>query len=491
MKDYKIALVNPQMEPGSSFFPKNSDIAEYMYPYSLVFLQNYLLKYGLSAEIFDLYDTDSSELFQYCRAIPYLITGVTTLTVNRFEAIKIIQEVKKIAPSSILVVGGKHFSYCAQDTLEHIKEIDIIVRGEGEITFFELVKALRDENDFTHIDGISFRKSGEIVHNRDRNPESDIDQFSLDYNKLPLSSFAKGVLLQNFERENIRSLPVILGRGCNQKCVFCSYNKFSYRSRSLGNVMNEIIFLVNKFGVTCFTFSDPSFCERREFVKEFCDRLIRDKLNIKWYCEARADTPLELLRLMVKAGCVSLDFALESGSPNVLKTIRKKVIPAQVLSFAKECHRLRIRSLVYAMVSLPEETEDDAMQTLAILKQLSHYVTHMALGVTNILPGTELEIIAKRKGILPPDFSWYDRKFDNPFRELANLNIPLYIEKLSVSFLKDFLKKTYDIATASFRSFSDFLRMILKGLKRAGKQPVSATIGDVLLFIKRIWIKLS
>ena len=93
----------------------------------------------------------------------------------------------------------------------------------------------------------------------------------------------------------------------------------------MDSVLSEIDYLKRQFNCSYFTFSDPSFCERRAFATEFCERLIREQFNIKWSCEARVDTPLELPELMAKAGCTSVDFALASGSDKVLKAIKKRI----------------------------------------------------------------------------------------------------------------------------------------------------------------------
>ena len=291
----QIILVNPPPASDWNCQPQNRDHAEYMYPYILIFLLNYLLKKGIGAKLFDLYDTETSYLFEYCRGISSAIVGVTCLSDNRYCAEEIIRKIKKLIPGSIIVVGGKHFGYCAHDTLLHIKEVDIVVRGEGEITFYELVTALREKKKLNNIKGITFRENGQVIMNPEREPEPNIEEFALDYSLIPENNFLRGVLLRNYEKERIYSIPVVLTRGCDQKCVFCCYNKFKFRVRNLENVMKELRFLKEKHKILYFTFSDPSFCERRAFVKEFCNELIKGDFNIKWYCEARSDTPIELL----------------------------------------------------------------------------------------------------------------------------------------------------------------------------------------------------
>ena len=98
-----------------------------MYPYSIIYLLNYLAKNGIDAKLFDLFETDRAELFEYCKDRISPIVGVTSQTYNRDETIDIIRRVKELSPKSIAVVGGKHFTFCPKETLEHIKEIDICI----------------------------------------------------------------------------------------------------------------------------------------------------------------------------------------------------------------------------------------------------------------------------------------------------------------------------------------------------------------------------
>lgn len=484
----EIILVNPS---GGLYSGGDDKSSQYMYPYSLVCLQNYLIKNGIESKMYDLYNTGHAELIEHCKDLVSPIIGVTSQSYNRDNAIELIREIKTVSPTSIIVTGGKHFSYCSEDALKHIKEIDIVVRGEGEITFYELVDALRTGQALDAIAGITYRDSDKIIQNKERKLESKIDKFSLDYRKLPENDFAKGIFLRNYENENIRSFPVLLGRGCSQKCIYCSYKAMAYRVRSLESIFSEIIFLKEKYKKNYFTFSDPSFCERKTFATEFCERLIRENLNIKWYCEARVDTPIELLELMAKAGCISLDFALESGSDKVLKAIRKNIDVAQTLEFAKECNRLGIRSLVFLMVSLPEETEDDAYQTLEMARKLSKYTRYITLSVGLILPGTDLEILAKEKGILPQDFSWFEQKFYHQHTDLGPKNVPLYLENLSVDFIRDFIKQFNKIKFAKYTSYADFITMAKKGIKKIPNQSVSSNLKDVSRYFGAFWNKIS
>ncbi len=485
-----IVLVNPAGR-GSWQGESTAKTLQYMFPYSITFLHNYMLKKGIESRVFDLFEDDIGELIEYCANIDRPIVGVTAQSYSRYEAIDIIQEIKRISPKAICIVGGKHFSYCAEETLKFVKEIDIVVRGDGEITLHELIGNLFNNKDISSIRGITYRDDGRVITNQNRPPEKNIEEFSLDFQRVPMDSFKKGIFLRNFDYERIRSLPIHLSRGCTRKCVYCSYGLTPYRVRTIENVINEILYMKSRFNCDYFTMSDPSFCERNEFVEEFCTRLIRENANIKWYCEARVDTPLATLELMARAGCVSLDFAIESGSEKVLKAIRKGIDIPQAFAFAREAKNLGIRTLVFFMVSLPDETEQDAYETLRVAENMANTTKYIVLNVSQILPGTALERIARERGILPKHFSWYDRSFNHSHIDLAPSNLPIYLEHLSIDFIREFCGEFQALKDVSFTSTSDLVRMIRKGMRRIPHQSIHMTLHEMGRFGKIICNKLN
>lgn len=482
MSKQPIILVNPGEDPQTEALEKNSDHGVYMFPYSLLFLQNYLLTENIESQIIDLYRQESDKLFDIIKEAARPVIGVTAQPHSALKALDLISKIKAINNDSLIVVGGNFFTNTRRDVLTRFKEVDVVVRGEGEITFCEFVKAIRENKSPDTIDGITYRKNGIIIENRNRSPERDLEKVSLKYERLPLTDrFREGILIHNFEKENYRSYPVFLGRGCPGKCVFCEYNQFSYRVRRIPFILQELDFLINNYGAKFFTFADPSFCIRDNFVRELCGALIEKYPRIRWSCEARIDTPPETLELMAKAGCISIDFGLESGSEKVLKAINKNISLARTAEFVKTCYSLGIRTHMFLMVSLPDETEEDAMHTLRVSGEISKYVTSMSLAVTQILPGTELERLALDKGLLPSDFSYYDERFFHKHTRFCDKHIPIYFEHLNITFIEKFFDEVMDLRARKYDSLNVLIRKACKGIFTLHKRPA----GKNLVYIRR------
>jgi radical SAM superfamily enzyme YgiQ (UPF0313 family) len=482
-----VVLVNPGGIPETDALEKNRDTGVYMYPYSLLFLQNYLLSHDIQSQIVDLYCQKADELFEIAKSIENPIIGVTAQPHSVLKAIDIIRQLKKCNKNSTIVVGGNFFTKTHRDLLARIKEVDVVVRDEGEITFYELVNAIQTQKTFEDIEGITYRFNDSIIENKARKAESDIEKFALKYDKLKITNrFTEGILMRNYEKENYRSFPVFIGRGCSRRCVFCEYNQVKYRVRKIQAILAEIDYLIKNYSAVFFTFADPSFCERQKFVKELCETLIERFPDIKWSCEARVDTPLDILELMAKSGCISLDFGLESGSEKVLKAIHKDIDLVKTKEFAKACHSLGIRTHMFLMVSLPEETEEDAMQTIKAFGDLSEYVTSTSLGVTQILPGTELERIAFEKGILASDFSYYDERFYHTHTQFGDPHIPLYLELLNIDFIEKFFIKIMDIRAQKYDTLGILMRKARTGILSLHKRPLRKNLIYIRRFITGI-----
>lgn len=459
----KIVLVNP---PNEWDLPTK----EVLYPFSLLYLTNYLYKKEkIPSEIIDcdgLELTQEEYRYRLKDANPDVI-GFTGHTRNRFLVCDEIKYARKMFPKAKIVTGGRHFAPTAADAIVNLPQLDVVVRGDGEITFYELIKAWQKGLSLKKIEGISFRKDGEIIHNPERKPYSNIEEFDIDEEYLDSieGNYSPTQKLGHFPE--IDAIPILVGRGCPNKCTFCQHASDTYRVRSLKSIIEEVENKKKRYGVSAFNFIDPALTIRKKFVKELCNEIIERNLGIIWYCESRVDTDLDLLPLMKKAGCVSLDFALESGSDKVLKAIQKNISLEQVLTFAQKVHSLGIRSLVFTMISLPEEQIEDAQQTLDMIKKLAPYIYKTANMVLRILPGTQIEQQAIQKGILPKNFSWYDPSFTDPYADYLGVQyLPVWIEHLSPQYIITWSQEYFKIVHKHFTSYGELARLIKRDFKK-------------------------
>ncbi|WP_287584746.1 radical SAM protein [Candidatus Borrarchaeum sp.] len=368
-----------------------------------------------------------------------IIAGVTFTTATRFEGFKTARIIKKALPECKVIVGGPHATLTANDTLSHIREIDVVVRGEGEVTMGELVSKIKNNENLKKILGISYRDHEIIYHNPDRPFIEDLDSIPFPARHL-LKMDKYNLKLKSHEAGSVPATNLITSRGCPFACSFCSTTRvwgIKWRARSSNNVIDEIEHLMRKYRFRGFYFFDDTFTVNKARVYEICNLIEERDLDIRWNCEIRVDTvDKNVLKAMKDTGCVSVSYGVESGSQVILDNIiRKRIILDQVRKVTKWCNELDIKVKAFFMYSLPSEKLSDVKKTLELRKSLN--AEYKPFSPLRIYPGTEIEELAIAKGILPKDFTWTKLQKGNALHAEYHKNgwgvVPLFRELLSIS----------------------------------------------------------
>jgi len=463
---HKIYLVSPYTE------------VKYKSPhYSLEYIKFYLIDNGYDAEIVDCsyYDPGLEEVIAKFKEDEKPIIGITTYTRERFHAYDLIRNIHLEIPDSLIVVGGRHFSCLAEETLINLAGVDIVVRGEGEITFKEICDSVYNNKRLSDINGISFREEHRIVHNPERPLERNLDLFrSFDRNHLPdpekhpLTGKSYKVGKVGGKNKKMEVFTIMASRGCPNSCVFCSLTAKKVRLRSIDNVLDEIEEKIEVTGIRYVSFIDSSLTINKSYVRELCDKIIKRKMDIKWICYSRVDIDLEILKLMRKAGLVGIEIALESGSPRVLKSIKKRIDIDLFERICKEAYELGIKVWVFCLISLPDEKIEDVDMTLSLIRRLSKYIYLAGMQSVRILPDAALYNIAKERNLLPSDFDWFKPYTNEVDSQASNPNydaVPLYLEHLSQSDIVEKLNEFDMIVKTGFSNFYNIKRALKTNLK--------------------------
>ncbi len=374
------------------------------------------------------------------------VLGVTGTCHNRFNVIKVINEVKKVLPDTVIIGGGVHFTITAEDALRSVPSLDVVTIWEGEYTFLDLLNTLEGGGDLGDVKGIAYRTDeGEIVFTEERPFIANLDDLPMPaWHLVKLEKY--NALLEG--TYDINAIGVMSSRGCPHRCVFCSntaWGRRSHRRRSPENFIDEVEFLHKKYGFKGFDFWDDTLTLNKNHIYGICDEISKRNLNIKWYARARVNTvDKDMLTYMKKTGCVAIAYGIESGSPKVLKTIKKNITVEQIKRAVKDSADLGLVVKNCFMFSLPEEQEEDILMTINLMKELATYSPKILnpYGLTLIYPGTDLEVMAKAEGKLPKDFSWNTYTEFNKSRLYGvNSTIPFYEGVLSIEKVKSILRK--------------------------------------------------
>lgn len=358
---------------------------------------------GAEVKIFDYIVSGYSreKLSKQLAAFQPDVVGAGSVTLNFYDAVRIIQDAKNINPDIITMMGGPHVSFTVHDTLRHYPEIDLLVLGEAEETIRELTPALKDRDKWENICGLAYRRRDEIIITGKREFITDVDSITLPARQLlPVS------------RYRALGFPVsmITGRGCPNSCIFCLGRKMvgaKIRRRKVENVLNEME-QITKLGFERINIADDLFASDKERVKKICTG-IRDRgLKFTWSAFARVDTvDQEMLENMARAGCDSVSFGVESGNPEMLKRIKKRIKLEQVRDAVTMCKQAGMIAHASFMVGLPGETKETLKQSEDLAKSLDILYGYHFLAP---FPGTTVREKVQEYDleILTDDWSKYD-----------------------------------------------------------------------------------
>jgi radical SAM superfamily enzyme YgiQ (UPF0313 family) len=334
-----------------------------------------------------LYDRSAESILALDPDLVAFSTQCTTLP----PVLQIAERLKKLRSSLKIVLGGHTISFVDQRAMAAFHCIDAVVRGEGELTFQELVAAYASDRGEEDVAGVTWRRRGTIRRNPDRPLLENLDIIpAADYGLVaPLHVYRDACGLPR----SIVTLEV--GRGCPHQCVYCSESIFwRRRSRtfSIERLIREMHHL-RSCGAECFLLAYDQFTANRRFVERFCHAVIDEGLNeLPWYCISRLDTvDPTLLGLMRRAGCESMCYGIDSGSERTLHFIRKRIDRSILSRRVAETTAAGIVPTLSFVIGFPEEQEEDIESTLELALQCGLDGTiNPLLQLPTVLPGTEL-----------------------------------------------------------------------------------------------------
>ncbi len=412
----KILLINPPWVIGED---KNlwKSVASCWPSLGLAYIAAVLEKAGhkvfyldCSAEQYTVGDS-ARALEKYDKDLDFILLTATTPLIN--NALAIAAAAKNIFSRAKIVMGGVHPSILP-DEVTGRPEVDFVVVDEGE----ETMKELAEGKNPAAILGLCFKENGQIIKNALRPLIQDLDSIPPPaYHLLPMDKYYPAV--GSYKR--LPAMILFATRGCPGRCTYC-YRSFRgvVRKRSATSILNEIRILQRDYGIKEVAFYDDTFTLFKDVVREFCETIIREKIDITWSCFTRVDyVNEELLKLMKQAGCHLILFGVESADEQILKNIKKNISLKQVEEVVKLARKLGIETRASFMFGNQGETEETIKKTIDFAIKLDP--DEVQFNIATAYPGTELFVWAKEKGYIKT-FNWDDYSMSNIVLELPGLS---------------------------------------------------------------------
>ena len=372
-------------------------------PLGIAYIAAMLEKNGIDVKILDA----NAESLSMQKTIDSVIIssadfiGITATTVMIPKVYQLCDEIKENSDKTI-VVGGPHVTFMPERTLEECKSIDIIVRGEGELTMVDLTK----KNDLSTVKGITYRNNGRIISNPDKGLIADIDEIPFPTRHLlPMNLYRSSTFFNIPGSKGHTTL--ITARGCPNKCVFCSSSHFwgKLRMRSPENIVAEVEEIVTKYGIRQIDFVDDTFTLSKKRVDKICNMILERDLDIKWVCSSRVNTiTKELIKTMKKAGCYGIVFGIESGNQAILNRINKNTTLDQSKNAIQLSKKEGLITVGDFMIGLPDDTLETVTQTINFAIELNP--DRALFSMTTPFPGTTLYNEYLEKGLLKDNLTW-------------------------------------------------------------------------------------
>lgn len=463
-----ILLVNPPYTNIEGL----KESAGHAMPLNLAYLASYLrINTDCQIKIIDA-EADSLSIEDIVDKIIELnpkITGFTIPTPSFNSIIKITKLIKEKNNQIILVGGGPHPTVLPEETLKD-SLLDFIVLSEGEITFYELVKKIiNQENDFEKINGLAFRgkertivtEKRKLIDNLDDIPLPSRDLFDL---KKYYTAPTKKTSSASYDT------PILTSRGCPYNCTFCISRCMwgqGVRFRSIDSVIKEMEECIEKYGINEFNVIDDTFTIDNKRVMAICQIIIDKGWKISWNCMGRVNTITdEMIKLMKKAGCKKIAFGLESGNEEVLRLMDKKASLKMAEEAVGIARKNGMEVLGSFMIGNIGETKERIMETVNFAKKLD--LDNATFFIVCPYPGTVIYKIAKEKGYVSEENKWEEfapLTKTKPILIQDNLSAEelIYLQKLA--FRKFYLRPKYILRKIKKIKKIGDLKIIFEGLR--------------------------
>jgi radical SAM superfamily enzyme YgiQ (UPF0313 family) len=338
--------------------------------------------------------------------------GIRSLSIGK-EAFHFTAEtVKKWNPECFVAAGGPYPTDDPEDSLKS-GFVDCTVIGEGEETFTELIENLLSNKDWLNVPGIAYRQNGRMEKSIPRNSITDLDSIAFpDYALIDPDKFSNQFLTFTAKISKPHA-NILTTRGCPYRCAYC-HNILGkkFRVRSPENVLEEIRYIHNTYGITDFQIIDDIFNLDIPRAKRICDLIIKSGMNLTFSFPnaIRGDqVDEELMDKMAEAGTKFISYAVETASPRLQKLIRKHLNLDKVFKAIDYTTKVGIVTRGFFMLGFPTETEEEAIQTIEYAKSSS--LCGATFFTVVYFPGTELYKLAKSVGYFQNEGSDVQRDY--------------------------------------------------------------------------------
>lgn len=310
---------------------------------------------------------------------------------------ELITAIHREFPKAVVVAGGEHITALPEYSLRDCPALDVCVRGEGEHTFYEVLECLSEGRDLAAVNGIAYLDDGGGFRSTEHVPRI------RELDRIPWPAWPEGYLERfwaagkSYGVTSERDMPLLVSRGCPYQCTFCSSPQMwttLYRLREPDDVIAEIEEYRARYAITSLQLYDLTAITKKSWTVDFAHKLLARGIDLKWSLPSGTRSEAldhETLSLLRRTGCHYLVYAPESGSPNTLKKIKKKIQLPRITASILEAKRQGIVVRTNLIIGFPHETRRDVFQTILYgLMLAARGADEVTINIFSPYPGSEL-----------------------------------------------------------------------------------------------------
>jgi anaerobic magnesium-protoporphyrin IX monomethyl ester cyclase len=427
----------------------DNDSYIHWFPIGLGYIAAVLRKIDIDVEVYnqDLHHYPDDHLTSYLNSNHFDVVGLSVVGgyYQYRKLLEISAAINKTRNRPYYIIGGHGPSpepgYFIDKT-----GADAIVIGEGEDTIIELLEAISTNRPLTNVKGIAFREGDGIKINERRPLIKDIDSIpNPAYDLFPIEYYR--LLRMPHTKNSDFVMPLLSGRGCKYKCNFCYRLDEGFRPRSNERIIEEVRFLKEKYGISYIAFADELLMSSLNRTTELCKDFIKAKLGVRWCCNGRLNFAKPgVLKLMKEAGCVLINYGIESMDDDILKVMNKGLTTEQIEKGIKATLNEGISPGLNIIFGNIGESRDTLEKGVEFLVRHDDGAQMRTIRPVTPYPGSPLYYYAIENGLLKDCAEFYEKKHLNSdllsinFTNLTDKEFHEALHDANVRLLKNYFK---------------------------------------------------
>jgi len=377
-------------------------------PLGILYIASFLRQNGVDVSVLDQAAGNLSltETVEWIRHQEPDILGISALNNSGLTAARISREVKSMNSHIVVVWGNILASFNTARILREYPFVDVVVRGEGELTCLEIARRMERGDDLQPVRGIAFRKNGHAIFTEERPLLKDVDSLPFPVRDLVQEQYHSAIF--GVQVAPGKFTTVVSSRGCPYRCRFCGGSKLFHniwRPRSVENIMDELTLLADK-GYRQLLFVDDNFTLSQERVERLCQHMRKERLDLEWFCDSRVDRcSTKMLKEIARSGCKMLYLGIESANQRILDYYNKRITVQQSEKAVQAARSAGIDVIVGSfIVGAPDETREEILNTLRFAHHLDIDIAQF--NILRVFPGTQIWDDLKQNNLVDENKYW-------------------------------------------------------------------------------------